>query len=66
MQRLSPRTANILERIAREEHELAAVRIGTLTVKLHCESVSTCDVHNVNFEKKLRRTPRKRQETGKE
>jgi hypothetical protein len=30
MQRLSPRTTKSLERIAREEHELAAVRIGTL------------------------------------
>jgi hypothetical protein len=37
VQRLTPRTAKISERIAREEHELAAMRIGTLTVKFHCD-----------------------------
>jgi len=42
--RLSPRTPKILERIAREEHELAAVQIGTPTMKPHFENVHTCDV----------------------
>jgi hypothetical protein len=34
MRRLSPRTTKILDI---EKHELAAVRIGALTVQRHCE-----------------------------
>jgi len=30
--------------IARAEHDLAAVTIGTLTVKFHYQTVCTCDV----------------------
>jgi hypothetical protein len=41
---VSARTAKILERIARVEHDLAAVTIGTLTVKFHYQTVRTCDV----------------------
>ena len=41
---VSARTAKMLERIARAEHDLAAVTIGTLTVKFHYQTVRTCDV----------------------
>jgi hypothetical protein len=44
---VTPRTAKILERIAREEHELAAVPIGTLTVKFHYQTVRTCTSRKV-------------------
>ena len=30
--------------IARAEHDLVAVTIGTLTVKFHYQTVRTCDV----------------------
>ena len=41
---VSARTAKVLERIARAENDLAAVTIGTLTVKFHYQRVRTCDV----------------------
>jgi len=41
---VSARTAKMLERIARAEHDLVAVTIGTLTVKFHYQTVRTCDV----------------------
>jgi len=38
---VSARTAKMLERIARAENDLAAVTIGTLTVKFHYQTVCT-------------------------